>query len=165
MLVQASDVFPRVMRDLTKYVAAIYLGGVREKTRPIRVRLASLVQQFSTQAFKLFCYRQSHSDKAVRDTVVEWMDDEHHFELTMVFVSLRDQVTQWLASKEGTEVRTMPVKFPNTTTKSDYQLRSMKLVHDVPLEAWVHSAMNSMEMLLNSAWEKVKDVYLEHGWH
>jgi hypothetical protein len=65
------------------------------------------------------------------------MDDEHHFELTTtppVFDSLRNQVTQWFAGKEGTEVRTMPVKLPSTAPKSDYQLRSMKLAQDVSLE-------------------------------
>ena len=40
------------------------------------------------------------------------------------------------------------------------------MVANVTLENWVHSVMNSIEMLLNySAWEQVKDEYLERGWH
>ena len=89
-LLQASDIFHRVMRDLAKYAATIFLGGSRNKTRTFRMRLPPLAQQSPTQAFKLFYYRQSHSDKAVRDTVMEWMDEEHHFEMTRVFNSLRD---------------------------------------------------------------------------
>ena len=56
------------------------------------------------------------------------MDDNHHFELTCVFVTLRDRFTKWFARKEGVEVRTTSVKLSDIGNKPDYQMRSMQLM-------------------------------------
>ena len=57
------------------------------------------------------------------------------------------------------------MKLSSTASKSNSQRRSMRLVEDVSLENWVHSVINSIGMLLNLAWDKVADEYLERGWH
>ena len=41
----------------------------------------------------------------------------------------------------------------------------MKLFEAVPLANWIISTMNSIELLLNSAWDKVRDEYGDRGWH
>ena len=87
------------------------------------------------------------------------MDDKSNFESTKVFATLQDQIAHWLASNDGIAVRTTPVRLSTTGKISTYQQQSMKLFDTIPLENWIISTMNSIELLLNSAWDKVRDEY------